>query len=99
MNLDINTYADMPYLLSFVAPQNRNKQEITEAVQKLELERNQTVIEQGITQEAIFLDEIISQLKICLKEATFEDYSHELEHLEFVLSINILRAQNTSNAA
>lgn len=91
---NLEKYYDMALELSLIPPEKRNVIQIEKAIKKLEVERNRTVRTTGINEYAIQLQEIISELYIDLKEAKNEPYDKNLENLEYIISINIKRAQS-----
>lgn len=92
---NLDKYYDMALLLSFIPPVKRDVINLEKSIRKLEAERNRTVRTIGINEYAIQLQEIISELYINLKEARNEPYAENLENLEYILSINIRRAEST----
>ncbi len=92
-NLNLAKYYDMGLALSFVPSNKRNLTQLERAIKKLEADRNRSVREHGITEYAVQLQEVISQLYIDLKEAKNEDYSANLQNLEYILAINIKWAE------
>jgi|BioPla2DNA2_1021312.scaffolds.fasta_scaffold47405_2 hypothetical protein len=92
--INLDKYYDLALELTFVAKHKRNTNKLKSIITMLETERNNYVSENGITEDAIHFQEVISQLKITCLEALNEDYSKDLEQLEYITSINIINAQN-----
>lgn len=92
--INLDKYYDLALELTFVAKHKRNTNKLKSIITMLETERNNYVSENGITEDAIHFQEVISQLKITYLEALNEDYSKDLEQLEYITSINIINAQN-----